>query len=325
MLKLKSKITIEGKKTWVFRSLNNCSIVQDITSLTNTCELTLPKKIVWQGLANDNFRTPLKRGDKVTVELGYDDELKLRFTGFIKTVDARTPVVIKCEDSMFLLKQKKIQPRAFRNALLKDVMEHILKDTGIVFRLVDDTLKVGNYRTSKATIADELQELKEKYMLNSYFRTIDGKNVLYVGLVYPLDHRKKYRFMYGKNIISENFEYREREEIKAKVEAMSFDSKHRKKTVELGDKDGDVIKIRIDGLSEEELGKYAKQSLDRYKEGGLKGSFETFGQPEVNICDIVEISPAEQKKGVYLIRKNEISFGVNGYRQNIELGQPLSP
>ncbi|KMQ69945.1 hypothetical protein ACM39_02585 [Chryseobacterium sp. FH2] len=325
MLRLKSKITIEGERTWIFDAVNNCSIVQDITSLTDTCELTLPKKIVWQGLVNDNFKTPLKRGDKVTVELGYDEELKTRFTGFIKTVDAKTPVVIKCEDSMFLLKQKKVEPRAFKTALLKEVMDHILKDTGIDFKLVDDTLKVGNYRISKSTIADELQELKEKYMLNSYFRNIEGKNVLYVGLIYPLDNREKYRFVYGKNIISENFEYQDKEEIKAKVEAMSFDSKHKKTEVELGDKDGDVIKIRIDGLSEAELKKYAQESLDRYKQGGLKGSFETFGQPEVNTCDMVEIFPSEEKSGVYLIKKNEISFGINGYRQKIELGQPLSP
>lgn len=325
MLKLNSKITIEGERTWEFYSVNNCSIVQDITSLTDTCELTLPKKIVWQGLANDKFKTPLKRGDKVTVELGYDGKLKTRFTGFIKTVDAKTPVVVKCEDSMFLLKQKKVTPKAFKTALLKDVMKHILEGTGIDFKLVDDTLKVGNYRTSKPTIADELQELKEKYMLNSYFRTIDGENVLYVGLIYPLDNREKYKFVYGKNIISENFEYQDRDEIKAKVEAISFDAKHVKKTVELGDKDGDVIKIRIDGLTEAELKKYAQESLDRYKQGGLKGSFETFGQPEVNTCDIVEIFPSEEKNGVYLIKKNEISFGINGYRQKIELGQPLSP
>ncbi|WP_308003036.1 hypothetical protein [uncultured Chryseobacterium sp.] len=325
MLKLKSKVIIEGERTWMFNSVNNCSIVQDITSLTDTCELTLPKKIVWQGLVNDNFKTPLKRGDKVTVELGYDDELKTRFTGFIKTVDAKTPVVIKCEDTMFLLKQKKVEPKAFKAALLKDVMKHILKDTNVEFKLVDDTLKVGNYRISKSTIADELQELKEKYMLNSYFRTIDGKSVLYVGLIYPLDNREKYKFVYGKNIISENFEYQDKEEIKAKVEAISFDNKHKKTTVELGDKDGDVIKIRIDGLSETELKKYAQESLDRYKQSGLKGSFETFGQPEVNTCDIVEIFPSEEKHGVYLIKKNEISFGLNGYRQKIELGQPLSP
>lgn len=84
------------------------------------------------------------------------------------------------------------------------------------------------------------------------------------------------------------------------------------------------IKIRIDGISDAELKKYAQQSLDRYKQSGFKGSFETFGVPEVSKCDMADITSSDENQGVYLVKKNEISFGQNGYRQKIELGQPLS-
>ncbi|MPS74014.1 MAG: hypothetical protein E2590_12840 [Chryseobacterium sp.] len=323
MLKLRSEITIEGIKTWQFTAVAGCTIVEDVSTLTDTCEIILPKKIKWEGATNTNYKPPIKRGDRITVKLGYDDNLKVRFTGFIRMVDAKTPVLVKCEDGMFLLKTQTFKPMAYRSAMLKDLITYLLKDTNIEYQLMDKDINLGVYRTTKANVADELQELKEKYMLQSYFRNIDGKSILYVGLAYPFDNRKKLKFVHGKNIISENFEYREKEEIRARVEAQSFDKKHKKKTIEIGDKDGDVIKIRIDGLSDAELKKYAEQALDRYKQTGFKGSFETFGQPEVSKCDMVEIFASDGNHGVYLVKKNEISFGMEGYRQKIELGLPI--
>lgn len=324
MLRLKSEITIKGEKTWIFNAVVNCTIVQDVATLTDTCEIQLPKKIKWEQAVLQNGKPPVKRGNQITVKLGYDNDLQLRFSGFIRSVDAKVPITIKCEDGMFVLKTKKVQPKTFANAQVKDVISYLLEGTGIKFKMIEDSLKLGNWRITKPTVAEELQELKEKMMLYCYFRELNGENVLYVGLAYPTDNRKKIIVKYGKNLIAENFEYREKEDIRARVEAQSFDARHKKITYEYGDKDDDVIKIRIDGLSEAELKKYAMQALERYKQSGFKGSFETFGQPEINKCDMVDITASDGNQGVYLIKKNEISFGLSGYRQKVELGQPLS-
>ncbi|WP_240665158.1 hypothetical protein [Flavobacterium columnare] len=69
--------------------------------------------------------------------------------------------------------------------------------------------------------------------------------------------------------------------------------------------------------------KYAENTLDKYKQTGFKGSFEAFGEPIVSKCDMVEVHASDGNSGTYLIKKNEINFGMNGYRQKIELGQPL--
>ncbi|POR25411.1 hypothetical protein BWK58_06280 [Flavobacterium columnare] len=321
MLRLSSEITIQGDATWVFNAVHTVKIIEDIGTLTDTCEIELPKKISWE--SKEKGIVPVKRGDAITVKLGYDDELDIRFTGFIRSVDAKSPVRIKCEDGMFLLKQKKAEPKAFKKANLNDVIAHLLNGTTISYQLIENIV-LGNYRITKPTVAEALQELKEKHMLQSYFRVIDGKSVLYIGLAYPTDGKQRIYFKHGKNIISESFEYRDVNEIRAKVEATSFGAKHKKTYVEVGDTDGDVIKIRIDGLSEAELKKYANQALERYKQSGFKGSFETFGQPMVRKCDEVEIYASDGNSGTYLVKKNEIDFGVNGFRQKIELGQPLS-
>lgn len=333
MLKLSSHIIIESQKTWEFFALNECVIVEDTSTLTDTCELVLPKNIRWQGymhqkqLAGEPLAPPIKRGDKIEVRLGYDDDLVTRFSGFVRSVDAKTPITIKCEDGMFILKSKKAEPKAFKNASLKEVITHLLKDTNIKFKLIDDNIQVGSWRITKANVSEELQELKEKMMLSSYFRMIGGESILYIGLAYPLDNRKKCSFFHGKNIISENFEYREKDDIRVRVEAQSFNEKHKKITYEYGDPvalGGNLLKIRIDGLSEAELKKYAMQALERYKKSGFKGSFETFGVPEVSKCDMVEIHASDGNSGTYLVKKNEIKFGQSGYRQTIELGQAVS-
>lgn len=324
MLKLCSEITIEGEKTWQFTALADCRIVEDVSTLTDTCEIQLPKKIKWAETVSKNGKPPVKRGDKITVKLGYDGELQTRFTGFIRSVDAKVPITIKCEDEMFVLKSHKVKPKAFKNASLHEIVSHLLEGTNIKFELMDKDIKVGNWRITKTHASEELQELKEKQMLSSYFRRIGDENVLYIGLAYPLDNRKKVKFMHGKNIIEEDFEYRDKDDIRVRCEAQSFNARQKKITYEYGDKDGDLIKIRIDGLSEAELKKYAIEAVERYKQSGFKGSFETFGVPEVSKCDMVEIHASDGNSGVYLIKKNEISFGMSGYRQKIELGQPLN-
>lgn len=324
MLKLCSEITIEGDKTWLFNAVADCNIVEDVSTLTDTCEIQLPKKIKWQESVTKNGKPPIKRGDKITIKLGYDGDLQTRFTGFIRSVDAKVPITIKCEDGMFVLKSHKVKPKAFKNASLHEIMSYLLEGTSIQFQLMDKDIKVGNWRLTKTHASEELQELKEKMMLSSYFRRINGESILYIGLAYPLDNRKKVKFMHGKNIIDENFEYRDKEDIRVRCEAQSFNAKNKKVTYEYGDKDGDVIKIRIDGLTENELKKYAIEAVERYKQSGFKGSFETFGQPEVSKCDMVEIHASDGNSGVYLVKKLEIEFGTNGYRQKIELGQPLT-
>lgn len=324
MLKLRSEITIEGDKTWRFSAVSECQIIEDISNLTDTCELKLPKKVSWEEAVMINGKPPVKRGDRITVKLGYNKDLQVRFTGYVRSVDSKVPITIKCEDGMFLLKTQKAKPKAFKKASLNDILKHLLDDTGIKYTLIDKSIMVGNWRITKATVAEELQELKEKQMLSSYFRRINNQSVLYVGLAYPADNRKKVKIMYGKNLITEDFEYRDKADIRARVEAQTFNAKHKKTEIEIGDKDGDVLKIRIDGITETELKKYAQQALDRYKQSGFKGSFETFGQPEIYKCDMVDITASDSNSGVYLVKKNETTFGMSGYRQKIELGQPLS-
>ena len=91
----------------------------------------------------------------------------------------------------------------------------------------------------------------------------------------------------------------------------------------VGDKDGEEIQVFAYNLNRDELKLFAEKAWKRYKYTGHRGSIETFGEPMMHKCDIAHIEPSDGKKGDYLIRKLEVSFGTNGYRQKIELGPVL--
>lgn len=322
MLQLSSEITIQGTQTWKFNALNNCIIVEDMATLTDTCELTLPKRADWQGVAN--FTLPIKRGDKITVKLGYNGVLKTRFVGYIRTVDAKKPVKIMCEDGMFLLKTVETKKIGYKAVTLKQLITDLLTGTGIDFLLVDGDIPLGSYRMLKDTVAQELNEIKSKYGLRAYFRTLNGVSKLYIGLGYPFDNRKKESFVHGENLIKEDFVYRISDDVKIKVKAISIDDKNKRTEIETGDKDGELYTVYHNNIGVEELRKFAESELKRFKNTGFKGSFETFGEPFVNKCDIAHIEASDNNKGDFLIKKLEINFGMDGYRQKIEIGQPLT-
>jgi hypothetical protein len=330
MLKLRSEVTISGDQTWVFTALSNCTIVEDTGNLTDTCVIELPKKISWQG-NSIGTRPPIKRGDKIIVKLGYtppgtppsDSDLKTRFVGFVRRVDAKAPVKIECEDGMFLLKVEPAKQTGLGPTSLKGLISFLLEGTGIKYQLIDKDIDLGPYRITRPTIAQELNELKRERGLKAYFRHIDNESVLYVGYDYSHDWKNKESFIHSKNIIAEELEFRRAEDIRLKVKATSVDRKNRRIEVPMGDKDGEEISVFVYNVGYDALKVFAEKALDQYKYTGYQGSIETFGEPMVHKCDVAHIEISDGNQGDYLIKKVEVNFGTGGYRQKIELGPVL--
>ena len=70
MYRLCAKIEFTGAKKWQLDYVTEVEITRDTEQLTDTCKITLPKKLEWDG----ESRVPLQRGDGVKVWLGYDDK-----------------------------------------------------------------------------------------------------------------------------------------------------------------------------------------------------------------------------------------------------------
>jgi hypothetical protein len=325
MFRLCSKIVIEGDRRYEFTAVVSCTITEDTASLTDTCVIELPKKIQWEGQSvGAGAHPPIKRGDKITVHLGYDDVLKLRFSGYIRRVSATVPVKIECEDGMFLLKLQPAKKKGFKEISLDKLISTLLEGTGVKYALIDKNINLGPYRITRDTVAEELAELQRTYGLMAYFRNINDEPTLYVGFTYPFDGRRKENFVHGKNIISNELEYRREEDIKLKVKAISIQPDNKRIEVEAGDKDGELRTVYRYNVREADLKVFATSELERFKYSGYQGSFETFGEPAVNKTDIAHVEGEDGNKGDYLIKKVEINFGTGGYRQKVELGPVIS-
>lgn len=317
MYRLTAKIEISGAKTWQLDKVTEVEITLDTEQLTDTCKITLPKRIKWDGVADN----PVRRGDAVKVWLGYDDDLQLAFTGYIRDVGFKTPVVLTCEDEMFKLKQLPAVKKAYKSVSI----ETLLKEQGISYKInVMGEQSLGQYRVTADTVAALLGHLHENG-IRSFFRCEDGQPVLYCGVLFEREDSPTQVFATGVNIISDqSLEQEQAENIRLCVKAISLMPNNKKIKVEVGDADGEHRTLHTYNKTESELKAWAEQEIKRLKRDGLKGSFTTFGAKLVDKLTAIGIKIDGEKKGVYQVKKNVIKYGTSGFRQEITLGARIA-
>lgn len=314
MLKLSAKVEITGEKKWVFEKITACEIVRDSEALTTTCKLTLPRKVKWKGETSN----PIKRGDKISVWLGYDDNLQLAFTGYVLRKGFKAPIEIFCEDEMFMLKQKQCVKKSYKNVDIRT----LLKDQGLPYDIkVLGEQNIGQYRVNFENVAELLAHLKENN-IRTFFRIENDKPVLYCGVLFDHGNEMRQVFATGINIISDSsLDEQKAEDVKIKLKVVSLQPDNKKKIkVEVGDADGEKRTLHCYGKTEAEAKAWGKQELERLKRDGLTGSFQTFGHVLLDVLDVIGIKIDGERKGKYQVQKNTITFGSSGFRQDITLG-----
>lgn len=314
MLKLCAKIEIKGDKTWVFEKITACEIVRDSEALTTTCKLILPRKVKWKGETSN----PIKRGDKISVWLGYDDNLQLAFTGYVLRKGFKAPIEIFCEDEMFMLKQTPCVKKSYKNVDIHT----LLKEQGLPYdKKVLGEQNIGQYRVNFENVAELLAHLKENN-IRTFFRLEDGKPVLYCGVLFDHGNEMRQVFATGVNIISDSsLDEQKAEDVKIKLKVVSLQPDNKKKIkVEIGDPDGEKRTLHCYGKTEAEAKAWGEQELERLKRDGLTGSFQTFGHVLLDVLDVIGIKIDGERKGKYQVHKNTITYGSSGFRQDITLG-----
>ena len=314
MLKLSARIEITGEKKWVFEKIAACEIVRDSDALTTTCKLTLPRKVKWKGEASN----PIKRGDKISVWLGYDDNLELAFSGYVLRKGFKAPIEIFCEDEMFMLKQTPCVKKSYKNVDIQT----LLKEQNLPYDIkVLGEQNIGQYRANFETVAELLAHLKENN-IRTFFRIEDNKPVLYCGVLFDHGNEMRQVFATGVNIISDSsLDEQKAEDVKIKLKVVSLQPDNKKKIkVEVGDADGEKRTLHCYGKTEAEAKAWGEQELERLKRDGLTGSFQTFGNVLLDVLDVIGIKIDGKRKGKYQVAKNTITFGSGGFRQDITLG-----
>lgn len=325
MLRLTSKISI-GQYT--FNNVNDVNIESSWNQLTDTCTLTIPRKVKWEGkdLAAGN-NPAISVGDVVKIELGYNFQYSTYFEGYVTSISVKTPVTIECQDAFWFLKQCSGSFTLGKGSTLTNVLDEVKKiynasnikkqyGVNLIFTPLANTV-IGSFRADRVSMAFVLSSLKDKLGIISFSRN----NVLYSGLAYYDNQRSIVQRIFNYNIISDSLEYRKATDIKIKLVVKSVDNKNLK-AVEVGDVDGDTRTYYVAGMTTQaQMKDVGERELPRYKYTGWFGSFVTFGDVFIKHGDIIDLvdNVIADRNGKFLVKKVTTKFGVGGFRNEIEL------
>jgi hypothetical protein len=279
------------------------------------------------------------------------------FEGYITKIGAKTPVEIEVEDSMYLLKQLPMVNGAYSAGVsLESILTNALIGTGLTVNLLTETKLTWDNSLliiDNLTVAQFLEKLRKDAFLHCYFR---GTELRVGSIVYIESEAKTKTFEFQENIISSDLTFVRRDDvvlsavasnhIEEKTGKMTKDGhektknsrievlvwfdrsgKFQSKEIKKGDKpdaniDGERKTFHfLEAKTTDDLIRLAKDSLQKYYYAGFKGSFVTFGTPSVDFGDnaIIINKLLPEQNGTYKIKAVDISGGVDGFRQKIQL------
>ena len=306
----------------IFREVASLKIKSTWKQLTDTCDITIPKNLKLKGKAVSEY---INRGDKVKVQLGYNDNLHTEFVGFVREIESDIPLKIHCEDYAYTVKYKKPKNKVFVNPGLTEVINYITQGIeGIKTEINAGDVKLGKLLIEDVTIVKILEALRSNYGLISYFKG----DTLKVGFPYENSAAKattdSYVYDFQNNIVpGHSLKYRRAENVKVKIKAVSNLNSGKKIIVEIGEDGGNVVSRNFPEMTKAELEKFAKEELEKYKIDGFSGSLTGWGLPMVAHGDSVVLIDSEfpDRKGKYLVDATEVSFTSTVFRRKVSIGQ----
>lgn len=301
------------RKKFAIRQFSECKIESSWQSLTDTAEITLPSR---KNFNQYNIRERFREGDPVEIRLGYDDNNELEFSGYIKKIGTGIPLVIQCEDEMYILKRKTISI-SIQNTTLKQLLQKIVPGYEIV---CDESEVTGSFRFSNITQAQCLEELQKQGIYCWFI----GKT-LYSSIGNSRPDAKTHDIIIEKTA-GESLKQKEIQTTRVIVELIR--NKGKKQKVEFGDDNAQVIQRRSYSgmtMNEPEMLALAKRIYAASKQPGLDGDVTLFGVPRVIIGDKLKINSIYWKNsleynGTYCIDAVTKTFSPAGYRQACKLG-----
>ncbi len=313
------------------RGVNGIEIKKSVHQLIQTAKVLLPLSVVMKSsdlkMERIKIIDKIKEGDTISIAFGYNGNNLTEFTGYIRKINPKQPLEIECEDEMYLMR-KLFLKKSFPKNDVKDVLQYlsdeVYKMFKIRFKLHDDIpqVTVKNFLIKGANGLAVLQELSDKYLLNSYLVTINGEKVLYCGLTYGLQ-LQRVKHVLNKNTISiDDLKFQPNDQTyKIEIRHIPLDGKEIK--YEFGDKNGiALIPVRVQGnKTKAELQHIADAEFEKYKTSGYKGSFETFLIPyvEPGFIDDLTDEQFKDRSGSYYIGTVTTTFNTSGGRRKPEI------
>lgn len=305
-------------KTVVLKKPTAVTVESSWKTLTDIATITMPRNV--RDFEKQKVSEIFRKDDPVIIELGYNGEYQKEFEGYISKVSADIPVKIECEDEMRVISRIPVNA-SFQKTTLKGLFQRLLPDYEV------DALEVeiGAVRFAKTNMGKVLQFLKDDYSLHSYMK---GKTLV-CGKVYSDDSEKDPIVLHlEKNVVNNALNYKNREDVRIRINAVSTLTNGQKIEVTVGDEDGDERQLTYYGIEVlAELEKLANEDLKKYKVDGFDGNVVTFGIPFIQHGDKVQLTSFiyPDRDGTYYVERTKVVFDDSPqYRRTNELGDKVA-
>lgn len=303
-----------GRDVIVVRKPNAVKVKGSWKMLTDTASIILPRNVTY--FDKHKPKEVFQNGDPVLIELGYNGIYQKEFEGYVTRVSAGIPIVIECQDEMWKLKRLPVNI-----SLPKTSLKDLLQAIAPTYDIDALEIEIGAQRFSKTTVAQVLEYLKQDYSLYSYMK----EKQLVVGKIYQDDTGDPVELHLEKNIVDNALNYKRKEDVLIKINAVSTLSNGTKIQVTVGDDDGEERQLSYFGIIlKADLTILAQADLKKYKVDGYDGSVETFGIPFIKHGDKVDLQSDlyPDRAGIYYVESVETTFDDSPqYHRDVTLGE----
>lgn len=324
MYKLDYEITIG---TYQLQALEKVTIETSQELLSDACRISVPGMIAGVAI---QIEDKVKRGDKVTVKLGYNGALETEFEGYLKAIYPDSPMVLECEDSAYLFR-KSVASKILKNVSVSAILEYVLSQVNPQlkdpFKLVSDisgnSYKWDSFVVHNATGFEVLDKLRKESGLMIYVKG----NQLHYHLAYT-QKAGNVIYDFAENIESSNdLKYVRAQDVKVNVKVVGRTKKGAKIDGEAGESGGDTITLQRPTISDKAtLENIAREELKKLSYDGYRGEIRGWLVPycSTGFAAIVRDHDYPAREGKYYVVGTKVEFSQAGGVRIAALGAKLS-
>lgn len=274
-------------------------------------------------------------GDAVRIDLGYNNELKTEFKGFVSRINFATPIEVECEGYSYQLRKKQYAQKVYKNVKLIEILTFLIHGTEIILdKKHTADLMVTKFLIQKQTGTELLEQLKKMFnnLISFYFKD----NVLCAELFPVVPYNITTYYQLGWNVIKDDslkLKEPKNENITVTYLHTSADGTKEKGTHKLKVKvlkgksagDGENKEVKSSIKDAGTLTELARSDAQKQSYRGYEGKIKTFLVPYCETAWRASITDKKypERSGIYLVESIEVTYGTSGARRTVGIGIKL--
>lgn len=299
--------------------LESVEIHKSVDLLADTAVIIVPGVIYNQSL---NIEDKVKVGDAVTIKLGYNDELKTEFKGFLQRIDTDdSRLTFNCEDGIYQTR-KPVADKQFKNTSIKDIAQYCLSEIGLKNLNCTYDITYEKFVIKSANAYDVLNKLQDDTGANIYM----NGDTLNIHPPYIMQGGEVH-YDFAINIEESDLKYRNKDDRRFEIRVEGIDLNGKKQTVTVGVTGGEKRTIHVaNPMTKESLKKRGEAEMEHLSYTGYEGNITSWLIPHVEPTYSAHIRDKEYsfKNGSYYVVAVTTTFSENGGVRKVELGRKLS-